>query len=99
MMSVKNIQSPIMLTMWQAIENNIISADQTICSGVTPVQLTGTYAYTGRSYIYLSVAGQLKSSNMDNQINNRNSIWPFCTDRYNMVQESRELIRMLKHKQ
>jgi gliding motility-associated-like protein len=37
----KNNSAPILLTMWQAIENNIISADQAICSGETPGQLSG----------------------------------------------------------
>ncbi len=34
-----------------------------------------TDSHTGRSYIYISVAGQLESRNMDFQINKRHSIW------------------------
>ncbi len=49
----KKYTAPIRLTMWQAIENNIVSAPQTICSGDTPVQLTGVTPTQGdHTYTY-----------------------------------------------
>lgn len=49
----KNYSSPIRLTMWQAIETNNISADQTICSGDTPAGLTGLQPTRGDNVNYL----------------------------------------------
>ena len=50
----KSFADPIMLTMWQAIENNIISAPQTICSGSAPAQLTGLTPTQGdHTYTYI----------------------------------------------
>jgi len=39
--------SPILLTRYHKIENNIIGADQTICSASTPAQLAQTLSVTG----------------------------------------------------
>jgi hypothetical protein len=46
---------PIHLTRYHKIENNIIAADQTICSGSTPIALTGLLPIRGKlnDYAYL----------------------------------------------
>lgn len=48
----KSYTSPIMMTMWQAIENNTLSADQTICSSATPANLTGVQPTRGDNVNY-----------------------------------------------
>jgi gliding motility-associated-like protein len=42
-----NKSAPVQLTRWHKLENNIISADQTICSGATPLNLTGVQPAQG----------------------------------------------------
>lgn len=50
----KNESSPILLTRYFKIENNIIFADNTICSGSVPAALTGTLPLKGSgTYTYM----------------------------------------------
>ena len=52
----KNVSNPVLLNSYPVITNNLINpADQTVCSGSAPVQLTGTTPLNGKgagSYTY-----------------------------------------------
>lgn len=49
-----NQSAPVLLTAWPVIGNNIITDNQTICSGGTPLQLSGTAPVNGNgTYSYL----------------------------------------------
>ncbi|MGQ9619529.1 MAG: gliding motility-associated C-terminal domain-containing protein [Bacteroidales bacterium] len=80
-----NNSSPVLLTAWPVIGNNVISDSQTICSGTIPAQLDGTAPVNGNgTYTYLwqykTLSTPWVTAAGPNPVNQQNYLPPALTD-------------------